>query len=109
MTDDRYEQRPDRPAWAALPTMPWSQVEQAVRQEERGRHPIPEQQSGAAPQTVRPPAPAEEVSAELQRRYGAIWEMAERGLNAEAIARASGQPVGHVELVLGLRRGLVRG
>lgn len=49
---------------------------------------------------------AMEVSAELQRRYGAIWEMAERGLGPEAIARATGQPAGQIELVLNLRRGL---
>jgi hypothetical protein len=55
----------------------------------------------AAPRAA---APAAEASAELARRYGAVWEMAERGLAAEAIARAIGQPVGQVELVLGLRR-----
>lgn len=54
-------------------------------------------------------APAPEVAAELQRRYGPIWEMADRGLAVEAIARATGQPAGHIELVLGLRRGLSRG
>jgi hypothetical protein len=49
-------------------------------------------------------APAAEASAELARRYGAIWEMADRGLTCDAIARATGQPIGEIELVLGLRR-----
>lgn len=61
MTDDRYGQRPDRPTWAAVPTMPWSQVEQTVREEERGRYPVTGASAGApAEPTVRsapPPAP----------------------------------------------------
>jgi hypothetical protein len=55
----------------------------------------------AAPRAA---APAAEASAELARRFGAVWQMAERGLAADAIARATGQPIGEVELVLGLRR-----
>src|SRR5262249_27224406 len=31
--DDRYEERPDRPAWAAVPTMPWSRVQPAERRD----------------------------------------------------------------------------
>ncbi|HEX6871619.1 MAG TPA: WG repeat-containing protein, partial [Micromonosporaceae bacterium] len=31
MTDDRYDERPDRPGWAAVPTMPWSRVHPADR------------------------------------------------------------------------------
>jgi hypothetical protein len=41
---------------------------------------------------------------ELGRRFGAIWEMADAGAPAEAIARATGLPIGRVELILGLRR-----
>jgi hypothetical protein len=55
----------------------------------------------AAPRAA---APTAEASAELARRHGALWEMADRGVTAEAIARATGQPIGQVELVLGLRR-----
>ncbi len=33
MTDDRYDERPDRPAWAAVPTMPWSRVRPAERRD----------------------------------------------------------------------------
>lgn len=40
----------------------------------------------------------------LQQRYGAIWEMADAGAPPDAIARATGQPIGQIELILGLRR-----
>jgi hypothetical protein len=46
------------------------------------------------------------VAAELGRRFGAIWALADSGQSAEAIARTTGQPVGQVELILGLRRQL---
>ena len=42
--------------------------------------------------------------AELRRRFAVICELADAGGSAESIARATGQPVGRVELVLGLRR-----
>ncbi len=40
----------------------------------------------------------------LHQRYAAIWEMADAGAPPDAIARATGQPIGQVELILGLRR-----
>ena len=50
-------------------------------------------------------SPATDLAAsEMGRRYAPIWEMAETGLSAEAIARATGQPIGQVELILGLKR-----
>ena len=45
-----------------------------------------------------------EASAVLGRRFSTIWELADAGTSAEAIARATGHPVGQVELILGLRR-----
>jgi hypothetical protein len=39
-------------------------------------------------------------------RFSAVWEQAASGASAEAIARETGQPVGQVELILGLRRRL---
>jgi hypothetical protein len=48
-------------------------------------------------------------SADLERlgsRFRAIWELADAGASAEAIARATGHPIGQVELILGLRRQL---
>lgn len=52
------------------------------------------------------PDRADAASSELARRFRAIWDLRDRGADAEAIARASGQPVGQVELILGLRRSL---
>ena len=40
----------------------------------------------------------------LSQRYAAIWELAESGASPDAIARATGQPIGQIELILGLRR-----
>ena len=40
----------------------------------------------------------------LSQRYGAIWELADSGASPDAIARATGQPIGQIELILGLRR-----
>jgi hypothetical protein len=52
------------------------------------------------------PAPASEGSAaaDLDRRFGAIWALADSGASADEIARNTGQPIGQVELILGLRR-----
>ncbi|CAN5813093.1 hypothetical protein BH23PLA1_BH23PLA1_31870 [soil metagenome] len=44
------------------------------------------------------------ASTELGRRFGTVWELAEAGASAEAIARATGQQIGRVELILNLRR-----
>jgi hypothetical protein len=46
------------------------------------------------------------ATAALGRRYGNLWELADAGVSAEAIARSTGQPIGQVELILGLRRPL---
>lgn len=52
-----------------------------------------------------PPSPgAVAMPADLARRFGAIWDRADSGASAEAIARDTGQPIGQVELILGLRR-----
>jgi hypothetical protein len=50
-------------------------------------------------------APAE-AALELGQRFGAIWKLADSGQSPDAIARATGQPIGQVELILGLRRQL---
>jgi hypothetical protein len=42
-------------------------------------------------------------SDDLARRYGSIWDLAEAGASPESIARDTGQPIGQVELILGLR------
>jgi hypothetical protein len=40
----------------------------------------------------------------IKERHAAIWELADSGATAETIARATGQPIGQIELILGLRR-----
>ena len=47
---------------------------------------------------------ATEMPADLARRFGAIWALADAGTSPESIARQTEQPVGQVELILGLRR-----
>ncbi len=42
----------------------------------------------------------------LSQRYAAIWDLARTGASPEVIARATGQPIGQIELILGLRRQL---
>jgi hypothetical protein len=41
---------------------------------------------------------------DLARRFGSIWDLAEAGASPESIARDTGQPIGQVELILGLKR-----
>jgi hypothetical protein len=50
------------------------------------------------------PSPA---SAELGRRFGAIWDLADAGESTETVASRTGYPIGQVELILGLRRQLI--
>lgn len=45
----------------------------------------------------------------ISQRYAAIWDLAESGASPDAIARATGQPIGQIELILGLRRQMDNG
>jgi uncharacterized membrane protein len=40
----------------------------------------------------------------LSQRYAAIWDLADAGASPDVIARATGQPIGQIERILGLRR-----
>jgi hypothetical protein len=40
----------------------------------------------------------------LSQRYSAIWTLADQGASPDVIAKATGQPIGQIELILGLRR-----
>jgi hypothetical protein len=42
----------------------------------------------------------------LSQRDAAIWDLAQKGASPDVIARATGQPIGQIELILGLRRQL---
>ena len=46
----------------------------------------------------------EAAAAEISERFAAIWSLAATGSSPELIARATGQPIGQIELILGLRR-----
>jgi hypothetical protein len=63
----------------------------------------------AVPDLAAPAGDPSPASAELARRFGAIWDLADVGATPDAIARATGQPIGQVELILGLRRQLAAG
>jgi hypothetical protein len=45
-----------------------------------------------------------QVETELRERHGEIWALAATGKSSEEIARQTGQPIGHVELIVGLYR-----
>ncbi len=47
---------------------------------------------------------AHDAAEALSRRYGPIWDLADAGEAPSAIAHTTGQPIGHVELILALRR-----
>jgi len=58
----------------------------------------------AVPSLAAPPNEREASINGLSHRYAAIWSLADSGTSADVIARATGQPIGQVELILGLRR-----
>lgn len=41
---------------------------------------------------------------DLNQRCASVWDLAEAGASAEAIARTTGHPIGEIELILGLKR-----
>ena len=71
------------------------------RVEARGRRHIPDLRSESR---GRLPTTAKHPSNSLSQRYAAIWTLADQGASPEVIAKATGQPIGQIELILGLRR-----
>ncbi len=63
----------------------------------------------SVPNLATPPSTTSEAAAELDRRFGPIWAMADEGTSTELIARETGYPIGQIELILGLRRQLLAG
>ena len=63
-----------------------------------------EQSMIAVPDLAALPDERESASSPLSQRYAAIWTLADQGASPEVIARATGQPIGQIELILGLRR-----
>ncbi len=58
----------------------------------------------AVPSLAGAPNDREASVSGLTERYAAIWTLAENGGSPEVIARATGQPIGQIDLILGLRR-----
>jgi hypothetical protein len=58
----------------------------------------------AVPDLAALPDERDSASSPLSQRYAAIWALADQGASPEVIARATGQPIGQIELILGLRR-----
>jgi hypothetical protein len=58
----------------------------------------------AVPNLEVAPVSRDETASALKERFAAIWALADTGAAPEVIARATGQPVGQIELILGLRR-----
>jgi len=58
----------------------------------------------AVPSLAGAPNEREASVSGLTERYAAIWTLAENGGSPEVIARATGQPIGQINLILGLRR-----
>jgi hypothetical protein len=44
------------------------------------------------------------AATDLADRFSGIWELADSGATTEAISQATRLPIGHIELILGLRR-----
>lgn len=90
-------------------TVPGPESPLVPRSPRRGHLPRPEPAAGptliAVPNLAAPAGePTASASSDLNQRFGAIWGMADTGASAESIARDTGQPIGQVELILGLRR-----
>jgi hypothetical protein len=60
----------------------------------------------AVPAVAAPPGDRAAATEAVAQRYAPIWEMADSGASLQAIARAAGQPVREIELILALRRRL---
>jgi hypothetical protein len=58
----------------------------------------------AVPSLAAPPSEREASIDGISHRYAAIWSLADSGASADMIARATGHPIGQIELIMGLRR-----
>jgi hypothetical protein len=58
----------------------------------------------SVPDLASPPDDGDRSPSPLSQRYGAIWALADKGASPDVIAKATGQPIGQIELILSLRR-----
>jgi hypothetical protein len=72
-----------------------------------GADPLLEPALIAVPSLAGVPNEREASVAGLTERFAAIWTLADQGGSPETIARATGQPIGQIDLILGLRRQIV--
>jgi hypothetical protein len=78
--------------------------QRASREDHRGAGASDSPTLIAVPELGPPPSQREALVSGLTQRYAAIWSLADSGAPLDAIARAAGQPIGEIELILGLRR-----
>jgi hypothetical protein len=93
----------------ASPAPPTVRAPVTARRADGPEHHTPAAPTLIAVPNLAPTAPGptlDPASSGLGRRFAAVWDLADAGATAEAIARATGQPVGQVELILGLKRQL---
>lgn len=94
------DQRMPKPVSSGSPRPNWFRLDPAEPSAVAGPTLI------SIPDLGAPPSEAATVATELGRRFGAVWALADSGASIPAIARATGHPIGQVELILGLRRQL---
>jgi hypothetical protein len=58
----------------------------------------------SVPNLASAPDDLDQATNPLAQRHGAIWALADQGASPEVIAKATGQPIGQIELILSLRR-----
>ncbi len=58
----------------------------------------------SVPSLATPPSERDASVDGISHRYAAIWNLADSGASADVIARATGHPIGQIELIMGLRR-----
>jgi hypothetical protein len=58
----------------------------------------------SVPNLASSPDEREPSPSPLSQRYSAIWDLADQGASPEVIAKATGQPIGQIDLILSLRR-----
>lgn len=75
----------------------------AVRRDRPRRSPIAGPILIEVPDLAVPAADHPGLPPEMAERFGGIWDLADSGASADAIARATGQPIGRIELILALR------
>ncbi len=77
---------------------------QPERADKAGAESMPAPTLIAVPSLAAPPSEREASINGISERYAAIWSLADSGASTDVIARATGQPIGQIDLILGLRR-----